>query len=799
MRSVDGPPTSGAATPRLAGDLARAAAVYLVMTAVFFWPVLAGRLITQSGDMLFMAPWDVLRPSELATPGNRMLDDQSREFLSFFEVARQSLARGELPLWNPYILAGTPLLADSQSALLYPLNLGHYLLAAPWGFTVSSLLKVFLTALAAYALARRLGVSHPGGLLSGVAYAFAAFNVFWLNHPHTNATLTFPLELLAVERALWRPGARSAAMLAAVVGLQLLGGHVEFTFLIGIAAGLYALARLAQEHRPAVRSLSTCLAGYVLGAGLGAIQLLPFLELLRESATWEARSASNPFVVAPLGVATLVVPDLFTVDGWGGGHVLHALSLYVGIAPLLLAVVALGARPRDVPLLLGGLAALGLAVAFDVGGLAALVTRLPLFRQNPNYYMVLYPVLAVALLSGFGLDALATAAGGGQRRALSGGRALAVAGGVLLALIVALLVDPADLVSRGAAALGATDAGQVLAGARSALWRALGWLVATLALATALLLCGGARRTACWAILLLAFADAWLAGSGWNPTFRPEHAMPPQAPALRAVQGEFGTYRVAGFGSVLPPNTGVYAGLQDIRGYDVPVLRRFHQYFRRALGGRDTWWVYELPALEPRALPFLGLANVEWLLARGPVAVPLERVYAGEIDVYRNPAFLPRAFLVQRVELVPDGETALQRVLALGGALRDVVILEREDLAGEQLDEGALVPAAKLQAAGDESAGARIVRYEARRVEVEVNSASPAWLVLTDSAYPGWRAFVDASEVAIRRADYLFRAVRVPAGVHRVAFIYTPWSARLGAISSLICAGILLWAWIRGR
>jgi len=57
--------------------------------------------------------------------------------------------------------------------------------------------------------------------------------------------------------------------------------------------------------------------------------------------------------------------------------------------------------------------------------------------------------------------------------------------------------------------------------------------------------------------------------------------------------------------------------------------------------------------------------------------------------------------------------------------------------------------------------------------------------VLTDAYYPGWRALVDGLETPIYRADLLFRAVYLPAGQHRVEFIYDPLSFKLGAAISL--------------
>jgi uncharacterized membrane protein YfhO len=69
----------------------------------------------------------------------------------------------------------------------------------------------------------------------------------------------------------------------------------------------------------------------------------------------------------------------------------------------------------------------------------------------------------------------------------------------------------------------------------------------------------------------------------------------------------------------------------------------------------------------------------------------------------------------------------------------------------------------------------RIAAYRNTEVAVEVESAAPGWLVLHDPYHPWWVAELDGREVPILRADVLFRAVRVPAGRHRLRFLFRPF------------------------
>ena len=163
------------------------------------------------------------------------------------------------------------------------------------------------------------------------------------------------------------------------------------------------------------------------------------------------------------------------------------------------------------------------------------------------------------------------------------------------------------------------------------------------------------------------------------------------------------------------------------------------------------------------------------------------------VSVVENADALPRAYFVSSAEPAADRHAALERVLALGPRLRDTVVLEGEPS-----------PRAKAGSAGsDETRGrllaARIVRHEARLVEIDVDAPGPGWLVLTDAHDPGWRATVDGIGAPVRRANATFRAVGIGSGPHRVRFSYDPASVRLGLVAGAVAVGYALARWLRAR
>jgi uncharacterized membrane protein YfhO len=82
------------------------------------------------------------------------------------------------------------------------------------------------------------------------------------------------------------------------------------------------------------------------------------------------------------------------------------------------------------------------------------------------------------------------------------------------------------------------------------------------------------------------------------------------------------------------------------------------------------------------------------------------------------------------------------------------------------------------------------------RLDLQVKVPEDRLLVLSDTYYPGWKAFVDGKKTKIYRADYTFRAILLNAGTHLVEFVYDPMSFKLGALFTFLgiigCAVIYL-------
>jgi len=209
-------------------------------------------------------------------------------------------------------------------------------------------------------------------------------------------------------------------------------------------------------------------------------------------------------------------------------------------------------------------------------------------------------------------------------------------------------------------------------------------------------------------------------------------------------------------------------GIATVGGYHAAKPRLFQDFF-------------ESHQLDTMNLPWLRLLNVRYFVVSQPIA-QLPPYYreafrgAGGV-VYENLFALPRVTVL-----------GAYRVATPAKAIFDSVGAGRENSATMTwLDTDphlALGPVA--------GASARVVSYRLNDVTVDVDTPGPALVRMADLYYPDWVASVDGRDTPILRADYLLRAVAVPAGHHRIAFHFRSPAVRRGLTLSLVSLAVAL-------
>jgi hypothetical protein len=169
------------------------------------------------------------------------------------------------------------------------------------------------------------------------------------------------------------------------------------------------------------------------------------------------------------------------------------------------------------------------------------------------------------------------------------------------------------------------------------------------------------------------------------------------------------------------------------------------------------------------AKKLFSIANVKYMLSFREFSEPdFKLVKKGSFYIYENLQCLPRAFLVQKASFLPETMVLNHMESSSFDPRKETVIISRN------------VSEEKHPAYG-RSMVENIALYN-NNVSISVINDSDCWLVLSDLYYPGWTAYVDNEKVKILRANYMFRAVKLKSGSHRILFSYMPLTFLFGKI-----------------
>lgn len=657
------------------------------------------------------------------------------------EVAR--LASEGAPPWiSDRIGGGTPLFANGQSGVPFPLQAPVWALGPERGTDVMAAWKFEIAGLGTFLLLRRVCLLPAAAATGALAYAFGLYTVSWLVVPLAWVVAAAPWAFGLLIGAL-RGRRGEAACLALLLGV--LAGwstHPETAAFLALSVAVFAatvswgrLRRLRRVLLPAFLA--------VLVAALGA---LPTILTVADSskAAWMSARPRYP-AEGVSGADRLRAAALLLVpwrDGqphagtWRRPFPNAAVALGVGTTPVLLILLGrFRRRHRRLGVALGAVGVGAACLAYQIPGIAHLAARFPVLGLMTWSRCGFLVSFAIASLGALAADAWLRAP---RRRRLIAAAA---------ALQVAVL------------ALGVTSGHPRAALGMSA------WLPAALSGASPLLpLCGG------WALPAATLVGAWLDGAEVLPVSQGTGRGLPEA--LQVLRGG-GRVVVTGE-TAFPANLLARAGAADLRAND-PVrscsLARLHH----ALGSPGE----DLPG--PVTAPWPGLSGawgVRWL------------VLPGETDIDTS-----------AVGWVPFSSDQRWRVLANPRALPVLRIVSgsvpppaQASAEWDLLDFSEVVLADEAtQRAG--RGHAVVIESRPWRWRASVEAEGPVLAVLHVPAARGWRVWLDGSPARCEVVDLAAMGVEVPGGVHEVRWQYEPPGFRLGALGTILgLAGCLMLA-----
>ena len=893
----------------------------MLLPLLLFAPVVFGPKTLIPADALFL--FEPFRSAAaklgVTVPQNPLLADLILENYVWKRLLLQALHDRELPLWDPYIFAGHPFLANGQHSGLYPLSLVFYILPLWRAYGVFTWLQLGLAGVWMYLFARTLGAGRLGSLVAGITYQFSGFMVVSVVHPMIVAGASWlPFILAMVERVVQqrpalggRPASLPWALLGALgLGCQMLAGHAENTYFVLLVTGAYIVWRVVVGPHPHPRTPSPSPAGgrgggeggkgegrlrpllwlalmLALGLALGAVQFIPLYEVasLGFRGTQAAPTLQQVlgWAYPPRRLIAFLIPNFFgnpahhayfdlfqgrtvpfTVNAEGQPIISPDWDVknyveggaYLGLLPLFLAALATlrftfyvfrRRRPASSPfppascLFFIILSLFSLACIFGTP-VYALVYALPYLHQSHSPFRWVFPLtLSVAVLAALGTDAL-------QERASPPKAASTPRRGIIRWLLLDAPPSAATVLAAlafwgGLLTLAGLAASRIFFARIEPLVERAFWSLALaptgfpdhrafysyefrwIAIFGLLLTATGivlrvsrcpiylpfavshrAKRSGVpvWQILaiLVLVADFVAFGAGFNPAVDPKllDYTPPVVEFLRQDNSlwRYATFTPPGTTKTMNANSGMLYDLQTVAGYDSIFPAQYADYMA-LIEPQDELPYNRIASLRTWSSldsPLMDMLNVKYIITEVEIPNPAKYrlVYQDRaVRVYENLGVLPRAFSLPLSAGVPAWDEA--------EALRtyDVhhYVIVNADYWLFQFPPRPADPVPQT-----------ITRYTLNEVWVDVSVSEPSWLVLGDSHFPGWRAFIrprgageDAErETTVCRANGNFRAVLVEEGEWTVRFKYSPNSVKIGAFVTFIAgmvvlflAGLYLW------
>ncbi len=721
---------------------AYALAVALGVAVVSDFGVIAGKVPLPADLLAWFPAWEGVK-LPVRPPDARFAEEGDLITLMYpwRTYLGESLRNGHLPYWNPQIMMGSPFLANPISAVFYAPNWLFAILPAHRAWSVQFFVRTALAVFFAAMLARVIGASRTGALLSGVVFARSGFMTAWQGWPQADCLLWAPLIMLCFFAIRRRPTARRGALLGLALTFPILAGHPEvglYVLAVGSGFGAVMLVSAWRRGRPArwtARFAGSVLLGFALAGGICAVQLVPTAQWLPRI----TRTLARRWGPLPRGdIVSLVSRDARADPNSAGIHVPEECS-YPSVAVLLLAPLALFHQRRGLAAYFTLAAVFAVEVAFGFPPFSPIFRAIPRLQGLPGSRLLGVFDLSVAMLGGLGLTVL-------QQHRRYRSRRLGIFA-VLAAASIGLATLALEL-HRRLRAPGRNPRGE---------WTEF---VVLALLALALISVGllwpkrGAGLAAILAIVavvdLVAFSRGHVpmvaakAVFPWSPLFDFLRTQTPAGERVLFLRGTatanaemlYGLDTPGGYPQVLKPTARLLAPLNGGSEADEP-LKPFD-------GGRI---LQSDPRLLDRLCVRFLAANTYTespeTLARLAERFPL-RLQGYALRLFENRSALPL------VSLVPDGR-------------------------------------------GGESAGSAFdVRREVNLVSGRIQSERPGVWRIAQTYYPGWRGFLDGVETAVRRSDDDFCEMIVPSGRHEFRLEFRPSHFGLAAsVSGLSVLSVL--------
>ncbi len=760
--------------------------LFVLITVLFFYKFFFMGLIPMPADLLISEnnPWkeySYLGYLPGTYPSKLQYGDVTHQIYPWKTFAIETLKQGQIPLWNPYSFSGHPFLADIQAGVFQPLNLLFLIFSQPVGWAISVVFQPLLALIGTYLYTRKIGLKKTSAIFSGVAYSFCLFMSTFLEYNTIGHILAYlPTSLYSIELLVKRVSILGIVLFSSSIALAIFAGHIQLAGFNLIFIFFYILFKL-KDLEKRIKKAILFLILLIFSIGTTALQLLPTIELIGLS----ARIPQNytflieKLLIQPFQTIVFLSPDFFgnpvtknymVQDSYPGN------SLYIGIAPLILAFVGMYYFKKNKFVSFFTLSVFTMLLLFFRTPISELFYKLniPFFSTGSPTNAIYLLSFSLSVLAGFGIENL-------ERKHL---KKILIISFLFVAFILGnifLLKDIANL--------------------RNA------FLSLFLLLVIAVVFLSGyvkrfKGKIISPALIIITVIELFFFFQKFNP-FVAKNLIFPETKIFSFIKQNIGIDRLWGYPSAsIEPNFTTQFKIQSPEGTDPLYPKWYGEFIQSAdmgkLGRGFTNQTRSDAIISPRLdkeprenlnrSRLLEMLGTRFILDKQKSGTslkdfPVDRysiTYQDDIwRIFEDNKTAQRAFFAKRVIFYSGKDDFEKKFFNPNFDPTSEILLEDGSISNLQID-GTENPAV-----------IELISYLPNKVTFSTNSTGNQILFLSDTYYPGWQADIDGIKTDIVKANYAFRAIAVPKGSHTINFIYLPFSFTSGVYLSLTSLAVI--------
>ncbi len=784
---------------------------------VFYYPVWFKNELPLNASFLvsFYSPWKFAADGEYrkGVPTKQGGGyDTLRIGYPYMGLVRTSWKKGEVPLWNQYNFSGLPLAAESQSAAFYPLQVFGLFFSQENLWIIFTISGFFFCYFFTYLYLKNRLQSLLPSIFGAFSFSFCTFFIAWNQEVVTaiHAVLWLPLILFALDKLVISFRLRWWIILLFSLCMTILSGYVQMTIYVLCLFFFYLLWMGMTSFNKIGKKIMFMLVGsaaFICSLFLTLFQTLPLYEMYTLSSRniVNMQSVLIGYLLPPYSLIQLIIPDFFGNSGtWnhfgivsGGSFYEHTYSFALPTMLFFAYYLLVDVKNRDKYFfLLLGICSLLFALDTPFSRWI-FFSGIPVLSTSISNRILFIPLFCFSILASYGLKLWMDV------KNYKKGLHIII---VLLFFSILYLFTIKWLWTMRQS--GFVPKNFIMQWADVAFRNSLPPILLLVISASVIIICffkGHLKRVGAIIFILICIGQIYYFFQK-TTAFSNRTFLYPDDQIFSFLKKNAGLNRFWSVGdAAIENNIASQMKVFSLEGYDSLADRRYAQLLKTS--ETDGIWsekdlsrsdvgIYKgnsskLFEENFSRLRLLQLTSTKYILYkafkdssnedRKKMALPsslfssIATISGIEILEYKNR--LPRALLVPSAIILKSEQDILNALFKPTFNPTKQIVIESDRLA---------------DTADDPSSTVKILKYGANTGEIEIQTGTSQWLLLTDSYNQGWKAFIDGTATQIYRANFAFRAVLIPKGKHIVRFSYEPESFYRGLKGSLGTAIFLI-------